>query len=78
MTKKNKQFMVFFAIIILLWAAKDLFLKGSGDNGATLTILSLDRIIEAPTFELPDIEGRQRGLDDFRGHYVLLNFWATW
>ena len=55
-TKKNKQFIVFFAIILLLWAAKDLFLKDSGDNNAKLTILNLDRIIYAPKFDLPDIE----------------------
>jgi peroxiredoxin len=32
----------------------------------------------APSFSLPDAEGRFVGLDDFRGRIVVLNFWATW
>ena len=76
--KKNKQLIVFFSIILLFWLAKDLFLKGSGGNNAHIRILGTDRIIDAPTFDLTDIEGSKRGLDDFRKIYVLLNFWATW
>ena len=32
----------------------------------------------APTFSLPDIQGNDRHLSEFRGKVVLLNFWATW
>ena len=31
-----------------------------------------------PSVVLPDLEGRARGLDEFRGQVVLLDFWATW
>jgi len=31
-----------------------------------------------PTVALRDMQGRMRRLDEFRGRYVLLNFWATW
>ena len=31
-----------------------------------------------PTIVLPDLEGRARGLDEFTGQVVLLDFWATW
>jgi thiol-disulfide isomerase/thioredoxin len=33
---------------------------------------------QLPTIVLPDLEGRARGLDEFRGQVVLLDFWATW
>lgn len=32
----------------------------------------------APAFALPDLEGRQRTLEQERGKVVLLFFWATW
>jgi peroxiredoxin len=32
----------------------------------------------APHVELPDIAGRPRSLDEWRGKLVLVNFWATW
>ena len=32
----------------------------------------------APTFELPDINGKKVSLTDFKGKVVLINFWATW
>lgn len=33
---------------------------------------------QAPSFTLPDMKGKLIGLEDFRGKYVFLNFWATW
>lgn len=32
----------------------------------------------APTFSAPDTAGHNRHLEDFRGKYVLLDFWASW
>jgi len=29
-------------------------------------------------FSLPDLEGKQRSLSEFRGKWVVLNYWATW
>lgn len=43
-----------------------------------------DRIIKvaiskpAPEFSIPDEHGKQVHLTDFRGNYVLLDFWASW
>jgi peroxiredoxin len=33
---------------------------------------------EPPAFELPDLRGKFRRLDEFKGKVVFLNFWATW
>ncbi len=33
---------------------------------------------DAIDFTLPDSEGKEVSLSDFRGQYVLINFWASW
>jgi thiol-disulfide isomerase/thioredoxin len=33
---------------------------------------------EAVDFTLPDLEGRSVSLSDFRGKWVIVNYWATW
>ena len=42
-------------------------------NGRTLKINN-----SAPDFTTIDITGRKIRLNQFKGKYVLLNFWATW
>ena len=32
----------------------------------------------APDVALPDLDGKQHRLSDYRGHRVLINFWASW
>lgn len=32
----------------------------------------------APNFRLISLDGQPRALDEFRGRYILLNFWASW
>ncbi len=31
-----------------------------------------------PAFRLPDIDGNERDIEEWRGSHTLLNFWATW
>lgn len=55
---------------------------------ASVYVQDLDRIIaslekvqigcQAPPFSLPDTASRPVSLNDFRGKYVLLDFWASW
>jgi len=33
---------------------------------------------QVPDFAFTDFSGKQHHLSDFAGHYVLLDFWATW
>ena len=33
---------------------------------------------EPVDFTLPDLEGKERRLSEFRGKWVLVNYWATW
>jgi thiol-disulfide isomerase/thioredoxin len=33
---------------------------------------------ELPDFTFNDFEGKKRKLSDYRGKYVLLDFWALW
>ena len=37
--------------------------------------LELERGLQVPDFDFVDIDGRHRRLSEFRGRYVLLNFW---
>jgi thiol-disulfide isomerase/thioredoxin len=37
-----------------------------------------NQVIAAPNFELKDLSGNVVRLESFRGHPVLLDFWATW
>lgn len=33
---------------------------------------------QRPAFTLPDLENRPRGIAEWDGHPLLINFWATW
>ena len=37
-----------------------------------------DSILEIVDFTLPDIDGKLHSLSDYRGEWVIVNFWATW
>jgi peroxiredoxin len=60
-----KRVLVAVALIAVLGADATAQSTGQADN-------------RAPAFRLPDASGAIVSLDDFEGHLVVLNFWATW
>jgi len=57
------------AVVILAVAALLLFTRNNNVKQAQIRL--------APDFELVDLHGRIIKLSDYRGHAVVLNFWAT-
>jgi peroxiredoxin len=45
---------------------------------ALVSAVSPPQAAEVVDFGLPDLEGREVRLSDFRGKWVLVNYWATW
>ena len=47
---------------------------------ATLVILLLLTAsqVRAVDYELPDIDGQRQSLDQYKGKWVIVNYWATW
>lgn len=37
-----------------------------------------DQPVDAPKFSIPSLDGHELSLNDYRGKYLLVNFWATW
>ena len=69
--------------IVLALAAAELHTRGTGDiDGFTIANYMAKAEVEdtpAPAFTLPSLEGEDPvGVSSFRGHVVVLNFWASW
>jgi cytochrome oxidase Cu insertion factor (SCO1/SenC/PrrC family) len=52
--------------------------EAAAPDFAALQVQPYDPPKPAPGFALPDLEGRQVRLEDFRGKALLLFFWTTW
>lgn len=57
--------------------------NGSSQDNRKLSIQSeLDEVFsegeQAPVLKLVDFSGKERTLDEFKGKFILLNFWASW
>lgn len=45
---------------------------------ATPSFAGEDPPVNAPQFSVPSLDGGQFALNDYKGKYLLVNFWATW
>lgn len=45
-----------------------------------VVLLGVNSIVraETPDFKLKDIHGQEHNLSDYRGKWVIVNYWATW
>lgn len=44
----------------------------------TALIAAVPSVAEQVDFTLPDLQGKPVSLSDFRGKWVIVNYWATW
>jgi peroxiredoxin len=65
-------------LILLLAVCAGVYLLARHHQRATVSGVGPRPGQMAPQFSLPDLDGRQLNLADYRGKVVLLNFWATW
>ncbi len=77
--KKTNRLLILFSLVIFIFlATAELFLSEEADSLAAMKVVKLNKMLDAPDFILPDLEGDKWSLDDFKGKFVMLNFWATW
>jgi thiol-disulfide isomerase/thioredoxin len=63
-------------LLVALLIASAMAVSGCTRRATQSEALDIGR--PAPAFTLPDVNGRQVSLNQFKGKVVLLDFWATW
>ena len=77
-TKRTGVFTVTILSLFLLLAVTERPLTAEVDYLEKLGVMRIKEKADAPAFTLPDLLGKKRSLKDFKGKFVMLNFWATW
>ncbi len=76
--KVTKRVALYFFGLSLILLTGDIPLWGGEDLLVKFGVNRLAKKIDAPEFNLPDLKGTKRSLSEFRGKFIMLNFWATW
>jgi thiol-disulfide isomerase/thioredoxin len=74
---KAKQAAVFVAVAAVATVA-GVLLHFGGHVPADTALLAASAANGLMTARLPDLEGRPRSLEQWRGNVLVVNFWATW
>ncbi len=69
---------VYIYILIVMAAFVPKALLAHAPQFHDFRLVAFSRPFPAPGFQLPDLADQAHQLADFKGQYVLLNFWATW
>ena len=77
-TKKTSACVIAILSLFFLLAVTEHSLTAEVDYLEKLGVMRIKEKGDAPTFTLPDLLGKKRSLKDFKGKFVMLNFWATW
>ena len=79
MLKKWKKWKILvFCMLIITVTILSFGCDSGGSNGGTNGGQLPAPGRQAPDFSLNNLNGEEISLKDFRGHPVMLNFWATW
>jgi thiol-disulfide isomerase/thioredoxin len=70
--------LIIFGSIALIILAVGLMIVTRDNNSTAAKTTDTASVKIVPDFTLAGLEDSKISLSDFRGHYVLLNFWATW
>jgi hypothetical protein len=76
--KKARLLILFSLVLFSFLAAAELSLSEEIDYLKPMGVTRLEKMLDAPAFNLSDLEGSKRSLRDFNGKFLMLNFWATW
>jgi hypothetical protein len=69
---------ILFLSLFLVLAIPEGPLTADVDFLAKMHVIRVEKNIDAPDFTLPDLQGEERNLEEFKGKFVMLNFWSTW
>jgi thiol-disulfide isomerase/thioredoxin len=73
----TKQAVLILAVALAALAAGALLYSG-GRGGAQTAVATAAAASSLMTARLPDLDGKPRALEQWRGKVLVVNFWATW
>ena len=76
--KVTKRVTLYFFVLSIILPAGVFPLWGEEDLLEKYGVIVFDEKDDAPEFSLSDLTGKKRSLSDFKGKFIMLNFWATW